>query len=59
MGQLGIDIPQDRLNAFCRKHHIRRLSAFGSALREDFRPDSHVDIRVSFEEGRARACSIW
>ena len=51
MGRLRIDIPQDRLNAFCRMHRIRRLSVFGSALREDFRPDSDVDILISFEEG--------
>jgi predicted nucleotidyltransferase len=51
MGRLRFDIPQDRLNAFCRTHRVRRLSVFGSALREDFRPDSDVDILVSFEEG--------
>jgi len=51
MGRLRIDIPQERLDAFCRRHRVRRLSVFGSALREDFRPDSDVDILVSFEEG--------
>jgi uncharacterized protein len=51
MGRLRIDIPQERLSAFCRTHRIRRLSVFGSALREDFRQDSDVDILVSFEEG--------
>jgi hypothetical protein len=51
MGRLRIDIPQDRLDTFCRAHRIRRLSVFGSALREDFRPDSDVDILVTFEEG--------
>jgi len=51
MGRLRFDIPQERLNAFCRRHRVRRLSVFGSALREDFRPDSDVDILVSFEEG--------
>ena len=35
---------------FCRTHWFRRLSVFGSALREDFRPDSDVDLLVSFEE---------
>jgi predicted nucleotidyltransferase len=51
MGRVRIEIPQDRLAAFCRTHRIRRLSVFGSALREDFRPDSDVDLLVSFEEG--------
>jgi hypothetical protein len=51
MGRIRIDIPQDRLEAFCRAHRIRRLSLFGSALRDDFRPDSDVDVLVSFETG--------
>jgi predicted nucleotidyltransferase len=38
-----------RIARFCRKHHIRRLSLFGSVLREDFRPDSDVDVLVEFE----------
>lgn len=51
MGRVRIDIPQDRLEAFCRAHRIRRLPLFGSALRDDFRPDSDVDVLVSFEAG--------
>lgn len=34
---------------FCRRHRIRRLSLFGSVLREDFRPESDVDFLVEFE----------
>jgi predicted nucleotidyltransferase len=44
-----VDIPRDRLAVFCRRHHIRKLSLFGSALREDFRPDSDIDVLVEFE----------
>jgi predicted nucleotidyltransferase len=51
VGEIRIAIPRDRLEAFCRAHRIRRLSVFGSVLREDFRPDSDVDILVSFDEG--------
>lgn len=51
MGRAKIEIPREQLEAFCRAHRIRRLSVFGSALRDDFRPDSDVDILVSFEEG--------
>ena len=50
---LRIFIPRDRLADFCRRHHIRRLSVFGSALRADFREDSDVDILVEFEPGHA------
>ncbi len=47
-----ITIPKDKLEAFCRRHHIRRLSLFGSVLRPDFGPDSDVDVLVEFEPGR-------
>ena len=36
---------------FCERHHIQRLSLFGSVLREDFRPDSDLDVLVAFEPG--------
>jgi predicted nucleotidyltransferase len=37
---------------FCRRHHIRKLALFGSVLREDFRPDSDIDVLVEFEPGQ-------
>jgi predicted nucleotidyltransferase len=46
----SIVIPHDKLAAFCQRHHIRRLSLFGSILWEDFREDSDVDVLVEFEE---------
>ncbi|MBI4318051.1 MAG: nucleotidyltransferase family protein [Chloroflexi bacterium] len=46
---MQIEIPKEQLAAFCRKHHIRRLAIFGSALRPDFGPDSDVDVLVEFE----------
>jgi uncharacterized protein len=44
-------MPQDRIAEFCQRHRIRRLSLFGSALRDDFTPDSDVDLLIEFEEG--------
>lgn len=44
-------VPPEKLAEFCRKHHVRKLSLFGSVLREDFRPDSDVDVLVEFEPG--------
>jgi uncharacterized protein len=35
-----IELPKDKIAEFCHRNHIRRLAVFGSALREDFRPDS-------------------
>ena len=49
MSRARIDIPKDKIVNFCRKHHIRKLALFGSVLREDFRPDSDVDVLVEFE----------
>jgi predicted nucleotidyltransferase len=37
--------------AFCRRHYITRLALFGSVLRDDFRPDSDVDVLVEFQPG--------
>ena len=45
------DIPKDLIEQFCRKHHIRKLSIFGSYLREDFGHESDIDFLVEFEEG--------
>lgn len=36
---------------FCRRHHVRKLSLFGSVLRDDFRPESDIDVLVEFEPG--------
>lgn len=51
--QAKISIDRRRLAAFCRKHHIRRLALFGSVLRDDFGPDSDVDVLVEFEPEHA------
>jgi len=46
-----LQFSKEHLATFCRKHHIRKLSLFGSILREDFRHDSDVDVLVEFEPG--------
>ena len=46
-----IDVPKDKVQDFCRRNGIRRLSLFGSVLREDFGPESDVDVLVEFEPG--------
>lgn len=47
----GIEIPREKIVEFCRRWRIEELSIFGSALREDFRPDSDVDVLVRFSPG--------
>ena len=44
-----IRVPSEAVAQFCRRHHIRRLSFFGSVLRDDFGPDSDIDVLVDFE----------
>ena len=45
----NISVAKDRIAQFCIQHHIRRLSFFGSVLREDFRPDSDIDVLLEFQ----------
>ena len=48
----NISIPENRLAAFCKANGITRLALFGSVLRDDFGPDSDVDVLVEFEPER-------
>ena len=50
-GRVRIEVPAERIAEFCRRNHIRRLAFFGSVLRDDFRPESDVDVLVEFEPG--------
>jgi len=47
-----VHIDAHRVAQFCRAHHIRKLAFFGSVLRNDFRPDSDIDVLVWFEPGQ-------
>ncbi len=47
-----VEIDREEMARFCRKHHIRNLALFGSVLRDDFGPDSDVDVLVEFEPGQ-------
>jgi uncharacterized protein len=51
MSKQKIVIPQEEIERLCHRYHIKRLALFGSVLRNDFRPDSDVDVLVEFEEG--------
>lgn len=48
-----IAVDRENIADFCRRHHIRKLAFFGSVLREDFRPDSDVDVLAEFEPGHS------
>ena len=51
MRSLPITVPAARIAAFCRQNRVRRLALFGSVLRDDFGPDSDVDVLIEFEPG--------
>ena len=51
MSRLKIEIPREKLAEFCQRYHIRKLAFFGSVLRDDFSPNSDVDVLVEFEPG--------
>ncbi|MEC4984411.1 MAG: nucleotidyltransferase family protein [Oscillatoria sp. PMC 1068.18] len=48
INQLPIPIPVNKITEFCQRNQIQKLSLFGSILRNDFRPDSDVDMLVEF-----------
>ncbi len=52
MAKRDIEVPKAKVAAFCRRHHISRLALFGSVLRDDFGPQSDVDVLVDFEPGK-------
>lgn len=54
---LPIDVSAERLTAFCQKWRVRELALFGSVVREDFGPDSDVDVLVTFDEDAP--WSLW
>jgi uncharacterized protein with HEPN domain len=46
-----VEFPMNEITAFCRRHQIRELALFGSVLRDDFTPESDIDLLVDFEPG--------
>ena len=55
---LPIQISQAKIAEFCQRHHICHLSLFGSILRDDFSPDSDVDVLVEFAPGKTPGFAI-
>jgi predicted nucleotidyltransferase len=51
MTHIAIDYDKEKLSDFCRRWKITEFSLFGSVVRDDFGPESDVDVMVTFEEG--------
>ena len=54
-----IQIPTEEIAAFSRRNRIRKLALFGSVLRDDFTPDSDVDVLVEFEPGHTPGLAFF
>ena len=52
------NVPPEQVAEYCRRHHIKKLALFGSVLRQDFRPDSDIDVWVKFELGHVPGFNI-
>ncbi len=50
---MHIDIAKEKIETFCQRNHIRSLAFFGSVLRDDFSPESDIDVLVEFESSFA------
>jgi predicted nucleotidyltransferase len=59
MTELKIKIPEKEIVAFCKRHHISKLAFFGSVLRDDFTPQSDVDVLVEFEQGHTPGLAFF
>ena len=55
----SVDLDKERLAEFCQRHHIRKLALFGSVLRDDFTPESDIDILVEFEPGHVPGLAFF
>lgn len=56
---VGISVDRQKIMELCRRHHIRRLAFFGSVLRNDFGPESDVDVLVEFEPGHVPGLAFF
>jgi predicted nucleotidyltransferase len=59
MDKIKIRVPRKKLEEFCRRNHIRKLAFFGSVLRDDFGPESDVDVLVEFEPGKTPGLAFF
>jgi predicted nucleotidyltransferase len=54
-----LQFDREAVSAFCRRNHVRRLALFGSVLRDDFTPQSDVDVLVEFEPGQGPGLAFF
>lgn len=49
MGKVQVSVPKEKIQQFCKENNIRKLSLFGSVLRDDFSENSDIDVLIEFE----------
>lgn len=59
MNNSGIKIPKEEIAEFCKRNHIVKLSFFGSILRDDFGPESDIDVLVEFDPDHIPGLSFF
>ena len=59
MAKITIRVPRQKIAELCRKNHIQRLAFFGSVLRDDFGPQSDIDVLVEFEPGKTPGLAFF
>ncbi|MBI3244868.1 MAG: nucleotidyltransferase family protein [Chloroflexi bacterium] len=56
---MALPFDLSKLVEFCRRNYINRLALFGSAIRDDFQPDSDIDVLVEFEPGHVPGLAFF
>jgi predicted nucleotidyltransferase len=59
MPHIAIDYDKEKLRDFCRRWRVTEFSLFGSVVRDDFGPESDVDVLVTLRLTRTGPCSTW
>lgn len=57
--KLGIEVPTERIAAFCRRWKVTEFALFGSVLRDDFGPDSDIDVLVELAPNHGLGLFDW
>jgi len=58
-GRVFMGIPREKVVEFCNRNHIHKFALFGSVLREDFHPNSDIDVLVEFEPGHVPGLAFF
>lgn len=59
MHATNIELPLAQIAAFCQRHQITRLALFGSVIRDDFGPESDIDVLVEFAPGQTPGLAFF